>query len=251
MNDDLIGDIISVKIDAEMSVSTLYALETIFFLRLQLAQLANESNEPVYESLCRIRYEQISKTLTKKYRSAATVNEKIEILERLEAIEMFVNNEHSRLALEKSEELAGAPGLTYSQQLRLSWMFDMESANWKETIDRLLPQVSNAFDLATLADIEMFGTEEQRQRIMHLYTSRFDAALQTGDTAELGRLLSLAAYRTIAPQRREHLTVLAAKAADIPGLSLPERRVIHLAVEIYARIDTLTGKYENFDYIPA
>ncbi len=245
LNDDLIGDIISVKIDAEMSVSTLYALETIFFLRLQLAQLADESNEPVYESLCRYRYEQISKALTKKYRNAATVNEKIEILERLEAIEMFINNEHSRLALEKSEELAGTPGLTYSQQLRLTWMFDMESADWKGTIDRLLPQVRDAFDLATITDIGMFGTEDQRQSIADIYTSQFDAALQAGDTAELGRLLSLAAYRTIAPQRREQLAALAAKAADIPGLSLPEKRVIPIAAEIYSQIYIFLGKTET------
>ncbi len=245
LNDDLIGDIISVKIDAEMSVSTLYALETIFFLRLQLARLADESNEPVYESLCRYRYEQISKALTKKYRNAATVNEKIEILERLEAIEMFINNEHSRLALEKSEELAGTPGLTYSQQLRLTWMFDMESDDRQGTIDRLLPQARDAFDLATITDIGMFGTEDQHQSITDIYTSQFNAALQTGDTAGLGRLLSLAAYRTIAPQRREQLTALAAKAAGITGLSLPEHRVIPIAAEIYSRIDILLGKTET------
>ncbi len=244
LNDDLIGDIIGVKIDADMSVSTLYALETIFFLRLQLAQLSGESNEPVYESLCRYRYEEISKALTKKYRSAVTTNEKIEILERLEAIEVFINNEHSRLALDKSEELAGTPGLTHSQQLRLSRMFDMESDDWQGTIDRLLPQACDAFDLATLADIGMFGTEEQRQSIMSLYTSLFDAALQAGDTSELGRLLSLAAYRTIASQRREQLTALAAKAASIGSLSLPEKRVIPIAAEIYSRIDILLGKTE-------
>jgi len=48
LNDDLINDIIPLKIDSGMSVSTLHALETIFYLRLQLAQVVCEDNESIY-----------------------------------------------------------------------------------------------------------------------------------------------------------------------------------------------------------
>lgn len=45
LNDNIIGDIISLKIiEDTMSVSTLFALETIFYLRLQLAQISDDDN---------------------------------------------------------------------------------------------------------------------------------------------------------------------------------------------------------------
>ncbi|MCM1142249.1 MAG: hypothetical protein NC453_27070, partial [Muribaculum sp.] len=80
LNDNIIGDIIPIKVDATMSVATLYAIETIFYLRLQLAQVAWDDNTPAFESLCRARFEQIANALEEKYPKAATLNEKIEIL---------------------------------------------------------------------------------------------------------------------------------------------------------------------------
>ena len=68
LNDELIGDIIPLKIDSDMSVSTLYALETIFYLRLQLAQVEGAENEHIYELLCKNRFDQIAKALKKNTR---------------------------------------------------------------------------------------------------------------------------------------------------------------------------------------
>ncbi len=251
LHDDIIGDIISVKIDTDMSVSTLHALETVYSLRLQLAQLSGESNEPVYESLCRDRYEQIAKALTKKYAEAVTVNEKIEILERLEAIWISLNAGHSGFALLEAGKIEELPILTYSQKLRLSWMFGLEFADQEDNISTMLSQVKDAFDLATLSDIEMFGTEEQRRRIMLLYAKMFGTALQTDNIAELGRILVIGANWNIYPQLREMLTALAEKTTDLAGLSLPEKRVNAIAAEIYSRLDVLTGKYADFDNLIA
>ena len=46
LNDNIIGDFIDFKIDADMPLSDLRALESIFYLRLQLAQVGWEDNEP-------------------------------------------------------------------------------------------------------------------------------------------------------------------------------------------------------------
>lgn len=70
INDNNIGDIIPLKIDEKMSVSTLFALETIFYLRLALAQLSDDDNSSVYELLCRNRFEKIANALYKKYPKA-------------------------------------------------------------------------------------------------------------------------------------------------------------------------------------
>lgn len=41
-HDEYVSDIIDIEISSRMSVSTLYALETIFYLRLQLEQALSE-----------------------------------------------------------------------------------------------------------------------------------------------------------------------------------------------------------------
>lgn len=92
LNDNIIGDIIPLKIDAEMSVSTLFALETIFYLRLALAQISDDDKAPIYESLCLDRFEKIANSLAKKYPTAATLNEKIEILERLSILDSTLHS---------------------------------------------------------------------------------------------------------------------------------------------------------------
>jgi len=57
LNDDLIGDIIDIKIDSDMFVSTLYALETIFLLRLQLARVSWAKDEPNLTCVQKLRLE--------------------------------------------------------------------------------------------------------------------------------------------------------------------------------------------------
>lgn len=245
LDDDIIGDLIGIKIEARMPVSVLSALDTVYSLRLQLAQVSGDSLESLYEILCRERQEQISKALTKKYAFAGTVNEKIEILERLESIEMFVHAAHSRFALDKSEELNGFSDLTYSQRLRLSWMFGMESVDYKEILATILPQVKDAFDIKTVTDLEMFGTEDCRRHVMELYSEMIEAALHNGDTPELGRLLNIGAHLSYDPQRRPILLGVADRATRVAGVTRPEMLVIPKAAEMYGQLDTVLGKYTD------
>ncbi len=245
LNDDLINDIIPVKIDSGMTVSTLHALETIFYLRLQLAQVGWEENEPIYNSLCRDRFEQLAKALRQKYVSASSLNDKIEILERLAAIGMTIDSDDFSYALEEAEKLKELPGLTYAQKLRLDWLTNINSENESQIVADLLPQTISSFELATLALITDFITDEEREAVINRYFDLFDAALSAGNIAELGKLLTLAAYWNSDPTIRPRLTAAATKAQAVAGLSLPERRILHLAAEIHTLIDEVTGKYNN------
>lgn len=249
LNDDLINDIIPLKIDSGMSVSTLYALETIFYLRLQLAQVGCEDNESIYNSLCRDRFEQLAKALKKKYGSASSLNERIEILERLVAIGMTIDSDDFSYALDEAENLKELPGLTYAQKLRLDWLPNINAENESQIVADLLTQTTSSFEMATLALIFDFIIAEEREAVHNRYFDLFDASLSTGNLAELGKLLTIAAYWNSDPTIRPRLTA-AAKAQAIAGLSLPERRLNLLAAEIYQQIDTHTGKYEDIKEIP-
>lgn len=248
LNDDIIGDLIPLKIDATMSVSTLYALEIIFYLRLQLAQVSWAENEPIYESLCRKRFEEIAKALTKKYKTAETLNEKIEILERLSSIGMTIHSSHLDFAIEEADKLKELSNLTYAQKLRLDWIPTINSENESQIVAKLLPRANSTFDMATLALIIDYITDTERNAILNRYFDLFDTALLANNTTELGSLLSLAAYWNSDPAIRPRLTDAANKAASIEALSLPEKRVNIIAAEIYSQIDQITGKYED---IPA
>lgn len=245
LKDDIIGEIIPIEIDADMSVSTLHALETIFYLRLQLAQVGWEGNEPIYNALCRERFEQLAKALRKKYDTTSSINEKIEILERLASISMSIDSEDFSFALDEAENLKGLPSLTYAQKLRLNWLPDINSENESEIVVKLLPEANTSFEIATLALIFDFITAEERETVLDRYFDLLDAALTVGNVAELGKLLTLAAYWNIDPTIRPRLTEAVSKAQTVDGLTLPERCVNTIAAEIYTRIDNITGKYEG------
>lgn len=98
--------------------------------------------------------------------------------------------------------------------------------------------------MVTLALISDFCTDKERAAIFDRYLELFDAALSVNDTAELGNLLALAAYWNHSPSMRPKLTNATNQASTIEGLSLTEKRVNIIAAEIYAQIDTLTGKYK-------
>lgn len=248
LNDDFISDIIPLKIDSTMSVSTLYALETIFYLRLQLAQVSWDENEPIYNSLCHTRFEQLAKVLKKKYKTAESINEKIEILERLISIGMTIDSDDFNYALDQAEKLKEFPTLTYAKKIRLDWLPDIKSENESQIVADLLPQATTSFDLTTLAHIFDLITAEEREAVLNRYFDLFDEALSSGNLAELGKLLTLAANWNSDPTIRPHLTAAATKAQAIAGLSLPELRLLPISAEIYTQIDTLTGKYND---IPA
>lgn len=245
LNDDIIGDIIRIEIDADMSVATLHALETIFYLRLQLAQVGWEEKEPIYNSLCCNRFEQLAKALRKKYDTAFSINEKIEILERLVSIGLTIDSNDFSFALDEAEKLNEIPNLNYVQKLRLDWLPDINSENESEIVAKLLPEANTSFEMATLALIFDFITAEEREAVLDRYFDLFDAALTVGNVAELGKLLTLAAYWNIDPTIRPRLTEAVTKAQAMDGLSLVERRVNPIAAEIYTRIDNITGKYEG------
>ncbi len=246
-HDEYICDMIDIEINSEMSVSTLYALETIFYLRLQLAQVSLEKNKPVIEALCRKRLEQLAEALMEKYATADSINRKIEILERIEVITLILTNRHSDFALERASIMEDLPDLTYAQKLRLKWLPAITPEDDSKIVAELLPQTYGSFEMATLALISDFCTDEERAAIFGRYLELFDAALSANDTVELGNLLSLAADWNRSPSMRPKLTEAAVKAASIGSLSFLEKRVNQIAAEIYARIDAVTSKYADID----
>lgn len=249
--DEYIGDIIDIEISSRMSVSTLYALETIFYLRLQLAQLSLEKNGPMIEALCRKRLEQLAEAHMEKYATADSINRKIEILERIEVIALILMGGHSDFALEKGSIMEDLPDQTYAQKLRLKWLPAITPEDDSKIVAELLPQTGSSFEMATLALISDFCTDEERAAIFGHYLKMFDVALLANDTAELGNLLALAACWNNSPSMRPTLTEAANKVALIDSLTLPEKRVNQIAAEIYAQINTLTGKYRFIDSLTA
>lgn len=250
-NDDIIGDIVPIEVDSTMTVATLTALGTIFYLRLQLAQAAWDDNEPTYNLLCKDRYEQINKALRQKYAGAASVNEKIEILERLQTNGLTLNEGNCPFALEEASSLEDFSELTDSQRLRLDWLKGIESEDYSGTVALLLPQVRDAFDIETLSLIQDFATEDDRNDIFNRFVKLFNAALQRSDSCELAKLLNSSAYWNINPAMRQILANLSRQATSVDGLSLPERRVNSIAAEIYSHIDKISGKYDFINEIPA
>lgn len=249
--DDYISDIIDIEIDSRMSLSTLYALETILCLRLQLAQASFDRNEPIIEALCHDRFERLAAALKEKYATVDTLNSKIEILERIEVLSLHLTGGHSECALEEASIIEEEPNLTYAQRLRLKWLPSLTPEDDSKIVAELLPHTAGSFEMATLALISDFCTEEERSAIFNRYFEMFDAAIATGDTAELGNLLALAAYWNNTPSMRSRLTHAADQAASIEALSLPEKRVNALAADIYTQIAVLTGKYADVEDIPA
>lgn len=234
--DEYISDIIDIEINSRMSVSILYALETIFYLRLQLEHALTEKKDTIIEVLCRKRLEQLANALIEKYTTADSVSGKIEILERIEVITLILTNEHSDFALEEASMIVDKPNLTYAQELRLKWFPGITPEDEAEIVAELLPQTNSSFEMATLALISDFCNDKERASIIDRYIKMFNVALAANNTAELGCLLALAAYWNIFPSIRPKLTNAANHAVKIAGLSLPEKRVNAIAAAIYAQI---------------
>ena len=250
LNDSIIGDIIPLKIDSEMSVSTLFALETIFYLRLALVQISDDDNSSTYELLCRDRFEKIVDALEKKYPKAASLNEKIEILERLSVIGGEIHSHHEDFAIEEADKLKDLPDLTYAQKLRLDWIPSITPGNESEIVAKLLPEANTSFEIATLALLTDYISDAEREAVFNRYFDLLDTALSTNNTTELANLLALSAYWNSNPSLRPRLTEAATKAASVEALSLPERRVNQIAATIYTQIDKITGKYDDISDIP-
>lgn len=236
---------IDIEVSPKMSVSELHALEIIFYLRLQLAKVAWEDNESVYESICRERFEQISRAFIEKFKVSNSINEKIEILERIEVLSLELTYGHSEFALEEAAVLAELPDLTYAQTLRLKWITGITADDESRIVADLLPRANSSFEMATLALITDYCTDQDRAAVIRRYFVLFDNALKANDIVEIGRLLTVSALWNMAPQMRAALTAASAKVASLEALSIPEKRVNPIATALYARIDALTGKYES------
>lgn len=272
LNDNIIGDIIPLKINDEMNVSTLFALETIVYLRLQLAQISDDDNASIYELLCQDRFEKIANVLAKKYPVASTLNEKIEILERLSILGSTLHSSHEDFAIEeaaklKSSTLMGRTGeeLTYAQQLRLDWIPSINSENESEIVERILNAPSLAgragerltsFDMATIALITDYITDSEREAILNRHFTLLDAATAAGNTNEVRNLLTLSGYWNSNPFLRQRIKaymeqILIPNFSSLIDMPIPERRVNAIAAEIYTSIDAITGKYDMIEEIPA
>lgn len=199
------------------------------------------------EVLCRKSLEQLANALIEKYTTADSVSVKIEILERIEVITLILTNGHSDFALEEASMIVDKPNLTYAQELRLKWLPGITPENESKIVAELLPKTDSSFEMATLALISDFCTNEERAVIFDRYLEMFDAALVANDTTELGNLLALAAYWNSNPDVRQRLTKAANKGALIEDISLPEKRINAIVAEIYTRLDTITGKYTDVE----
>lgn len=253
LNDEIIGDVIDIKTDADMPLSTLRALESIFYLRLQLAQVAWDDKEPIYDALCRNRYQKLIKAYTKKYSAANSLNEKIEILYRIQIVSSVLNLGDSEFVFEKQEELLGSAELTFAQRYRLENLFEYKYDNEKEAIDRLLAEATTSFDIAILFDIDSLGTPTQYAAVMDIYRSMFNKALAKGNTTEIANLLAISADCNSNPSRRKEIAEITSSLTTLPFdlIPLPERRVNAIAATVYAQTDKVTGKYDEANIIPA
>lgn len=252
-NDEFIRDFVNMEINADMPVSTLYTLEEIFYLRLQLAQVGWEDDEPIYEAICRNRFEQLLQALTKKYATASSVSERIEILNRLEVISLTLNLGHNDLVLFERQEMLESESLTYTQRYRLEHLLDFYSDTIEDDIHRLLSEAKTAFDIAILFDIDSLGTQAQYSAVMDLYKSMFNKAIAEGNATEIANLLDVAAACNNNPYRRKEIAKLTSSLAALPYdiIPLPERCVNEIAATVYAQIDKITGKYDFVEEIPA
>ncbi len=231
LNDEIIGEIIPIKIKERTSLPAIFALETIFRLRLQLAQITSDEKLAVYESLCRNRFEQIAKVLKKKYRSAATLNEKIEIVERLAIIGIDVNEAYIDFAIEEAARLEETPGLTYAQKLRLEWITSSPSDDGPEIVATLLPEAKSTFEIATLAILADYLTDNERKVVTNRFVNLFNSADASSDTEELGKLLILTPF--LDPQT---LGKINDRLKKISTLSVPLRRLPYLITHLTSHL---------------
>jgi len=123
----------------------------------------------------------------------------------------------------------------------LKWLPSLTPEDESINAAELLSQTNGSFEMATLALISDFCTDEERTAVIDRYLEMFDAALSANNTAELGSLFALVAYWNNTPSIRSRLTEIDNKVALIEVLSLPEKRVNNIVAEIYVQIDTLTG----------
>lgn len=246
--DYIIGDFIGMEIGEGMTLPALYALEAIFYLRLQLAQAGKAEDESVFEELCYHRFEQIAKILTKKFKVTESLDDKIAILNHLQNLSVALGSGHSAFVIDQRRDLIGCSNLTFAQKYRLDNLLGFNYDHIKENIDCLLKQARSAFDVAILFDVDSMGTASQYAAAMNLYEAMFCKAVDQGNVSEIAHLLAVAAYCNSDPNRRQKIkeltAKLTAKSSIAVNLPLPVLRVNSIAAQVYSRIGHITGKYD-------
>ncbi|MCM1451602.1 MAG: hypothetical protein NC102_05050 [Clostridium sp.] len=249
IKDYIIGDFIELEIGENMSLPTLYALEAIFYLRLQLAQVGWEECEPILNELCRDRFERISMILSNRYELVESLDEKICVLNHLKNIATTLGNVDCGFVIDNHRELVNSQNLTLSQKYRLDNLLDSGSDNIREDIDCLLLEAHTAFDMSILFDIDSLGTCKQYGAVMDLYESLFYKALAESNISEIANLLAVVAFCNSDPDRRQKIKKLTDKLITCKSLTvnlpLPVVRLNSIAGKVYSRIDKITNKYEN------
>lgn len=246
--DKIIGDFIDMEIGMELSLPTLYALEAIFFQRLQLAQVRWEANESMYEEICCDRFEQISKVLTMKYDMAESLDERIKILNHLENISVTLGHGNSEFVVNRRQELMNFDNLTFSQKYRLDNLLGFNYDNITEEIGHLLVVAESAFVMAILFGVDSLSTSTQYSAVMELYETMFNKAVAERNISEVANLLTTVAFCNSDPNRRQMIKELTDRLISGSSLaielSLPVLRVNSIAAEVYSQIDKITGKYD-------
>lgn len=254
MNCSILDDL-PLDISDSMSLPTLYAIEAILFLRLQLAQLQQDDNVPAIEDLLISRYDAISRQLTRRYTTSDSLSEKIEILLHLRNIGSLIGSDAYGFACREADLLATLPSLTPLQRLRLSWFYDIDPTDCDKLVTRLLPQVRDPFDLETISLVMDYCTPRNRRAILDRYAEMFLSALSTHRPSTihyslftinslLSRLLVITPYWNISPSLRAWLKELTEKIQFlVTDSSSPiELRVNAIAATLYERMSAITER---------
>ncbi len=131
------------------------------------------------------------------------------------------------------------------------------------TVAALLPLAEGAFDIATLSLVGNRCSAETRNAVIEKFKEIFRQAVSHENISELQTLLPIAADWAAIPSLRPVVTELSEQIAHLspispqPGatvtslLSIPEGHLLPITLEIYSRIDALSGRYSDYHYIPA
>lgn len=149
-----------------------------------------------------------------------SLNEKIEILERIEVMEQNLSFDHSDFALEKADGLLNKfeSELTDFQRLRLKWLPCIDGSDCDTLVADLLPKTQTAFDIATIFLVMDFCNDDIRKAVIVKYKELFAKALYEKNEAELSSLLSYASIWNVQPSLRSLLVELECQVSDLPLL---------------------------------
>lgn len=242
-DDDFIANIDAVS--EELTISTLFALEVIYSLRLQLANVSLNKDKAINELLCRDRLSQLLKIFKKKYATSKSINEKIEILERMEIISLNLYGEHSFFALEEASLIEDEVYLTNNQKLRLDWISAISLSEGSNLVTEILSKDNGSFEMGILAQVMDYFDRQERTLVINRYFELLDNAISAQVNMEIGKLLVIAAPWNKNPYMRSVMKKINDRTALITGLSVPEKCVNPIAADIYVRMESIMRRYDE------